>query len=481
MVQASGAAANDLLGLPPGDWLLEVIGRPEPRYHTERHGELKVMFVITARSLYCIEASAGTGGTFAEISLIAKVGGTLMDLRKTTSRRSLFAPALLLLLAPKLRAKSGKPDVTLAVGALFSLTGNSANLGTQSKLMMQIAAGEMDALLGDFNLNPPSQNTGIEFNLMFADTLLDPTTAANEARGLINQGVQFLIGPQTSAEVAAVKPITDAAGVVLISQGSTASSLSIAGDTVFRFVPDDTLESKAIASAAAGMGIKTIVPVWRADAGNQGLAASLKNFGPGLGITVSPGFEYATTTTDFSTIANQLSTAVGSSNLSEVAVFVAGFDEAASLLRAASGFSNLGSVRWLATDGIALSSAFLAPGPAAFAEMTQLAAANLGLPAEAQLLRDPIIQQSGIASPIPFAFAAFDAFVCATLAWLLAGEDRTKVRDILAPVAQQHFGTTGWALLNAFGDRAIGNFEFFGIRSMSGVPQWTALFAQQVS
>lgn len=408
-----------------------------------------------------------------------------MNLRKPISRRALFGSGILSLMALKLPAESANAEVSLSVGALFSLTGNSADLGTQSKLMMEVAAGDLDALLGNFSAWPHTKDTGVSFHLMFEDTQLDPTMAAHQAKNLIDRGAQFLIGPQTSAEVAAVKPITDAAGVVLVSQGSTASSLSIPNDTVFRFVPDDTLESKAIATAAAGMGIKAMVPVWRGDAGNQGLAASLQKFGPGLGITVTTGFQYPTAGANFTAVAMELATAVGNlrSNLplSQIAVFVAGFDEAAGLLSAASASSDLSSVRWFATDGIALSSAFLAPGPAQFAGMTQLAAANLGLPAEAQPLRDPILQATGITSPIPFAFGAYDAFVCATLAWLLAAQERTKVRDTLAPVAKQHFGTTGWALLNANGDRAIGNFEFFGIVNGSGGPQWTGLFSQQVS
>jgi len=408
-----------------------------------------------------------------------------VNLRKTISRRALFGSGILSLVALKLHAKPANAEVSLSVGALFSLAGNSADLGTQSKLMMEIAAGDLEALLGDFSAWPHARDTGVSFDLMFEDTQLDPTIAAHKAKRLIDRGAQFLIGPQTSAEVAAVKPITDAAGVVLVSQGSTASSLSIPNDTVFRFVPDDTLESKAIAAAAGGVGIKAMVPVWRGDAGNQGLAASLRTFGPGLGIQVATGFEYPTAGANFTTVASELATAVGilksTLPLSQIAVFVAGFDEAASLLSAASSSSDLSSVRWFATDGIALSSAFLAPGPAQFAEMTQLAAANLGLPAEAQLLRDPIVQATGLTSPIPFAFAAYDAFACATLAWLLAGKERTKVRETLAPVAKQHFGTTGWALLNANDDRAIGNFEFFGIVNGSGGPQWTGLFSQQVS
>src|SRR5215472_6232621 len=109
-----------------------------------------------------------------------------MNLRKTISRRALFGSGILSVVALKLRAKPANAEVSLSVGALFSLTGNSADLGTQSKLMMEIAAGDLDALLGDFSAWPHTKDTGVSFDLMFEDTQLDPTMAANAAKRLID-------------------------------------------------------------------------------------------------------------------------------------------------------------------------------------------------------------------------------------------------------------------------------------------------------
>ena len=129
-------------------------------------------------------------------------------------------------------------------------------------------------------------------------------------------------------------------GVVLVSPGSTASTLSLPNDSVFRFVPDDTLESKAIAQAAAGDGLKAIVPVWRGDDGNRGLANSLTQFGPGLGLFVPPGIEYLASGANFTTVASSLQTIVTNLKttypLSEIGIFLAAFDEGADLLNAAS-------------------------------------------------------------------------------------------------------------------------------------------------
>src|SRR5262249_50670947 len=294
--------------------------------------------------------------------------------------------------------------------------------GTQSKLMMTIASQDLDPLLAHFNMNPPRKNVGVNFELLVEDTQLNPQKAATAAARLIRQGAQFLIGPQTSAEVAQVKPIPDAAGVVLVSPGSTASSLSIANDTVFRFVPDDRLESKAVAQVAAQAGIKAICPVWRADDGNRGLANSLKQFGPGLGLTVATGIEYPAAGANFSSVAASLAGIIAqlklSYSLNQIAVFLAAFDEGADLLVSCSGFSDLGSIRWFATDGVTLSNAYLAAGPAQFAIATQLLAVSLGLPPEAVPVIAPILAETaaaGIPSPTAFSFAAYDGFVCATL------------------------------------------------------------------
>jgi branched-chain amino acid transport system substrate-binding protein len=83
---------------------------------------------------------------------------------------------------------------------------------------------------------------------------------------LAQKGVTVVIGPQSSAELALLKPYADAHDILLISQGSTASSLVIAGDNVFRLCPDDTLEAQAIVALMWHDGIGTLTPCWRGDA-----------------------------------------------------------------------------------------------------------------------------------------------------------------------------------------------------------------------
>ena len=95
-----------------------------------------------------------------------------------------------------------------------------------------------------------------EFKFFVRDTQHDPSKALAAIQDLAKRGVQIIIGPQTSSEVRMIKPFADAHNIVVISQGSTASSLSIAGDNIFRLCPDDRLEAEAIVALMKHDGIQ---------------------------------------------------------------------------------------------------------------------------------------------------------------------------------------------------------------------------------
>src|SRR5207249_8635612 len=157
-----------------------------------------------------------------------------------------------------------------------------------------------------------SQHGGYRFQFFVRDTQLDPSRALDAIMDLDRRGVKIVIGPQSSAEVAIIKPYADAHNILVISQGSTASSLAIAGDNIFRFCPNDMREAEAIVALMWHDGIRTIVPLWRNDAGNNGLHDSVKADFEKLGGTVTTGYQYQPTTTDFSaattSVASQITT-----------------------------------------------------------------------------------------------------------------------------------------------------------------------------
>src|SRR5438094_519875 len=255
--------------------------------------------------------------------------------------------------AVDLEAKQSKSQPT-RIGVLVSLPGSGSTLGKNTVAALQIAANQI-----------ADQARGRQrFQLLIRDTQLDPSEALNAIQDLNSRGVKIIIGPQSSAEVAMIKPFADANNILVISQGSTASSLAIPNDNIFRFCPNDTREAEAIVALMQHDGIRAIVPLWRNDAGNNGLHDSVQIRFQALGGTVAPGFRYEPTTSDFtaadSSVASQVASLIaGGTNPSSIAVYLAAFDEVVGVFDLAGNYPALVNTVWYGSDGVALSAVLL--------------------------------------------------------------------------------------------------------------------------
>jgi branched-chain amino acid transport system substrate-binding protein len=248
------------------------------------------------------------------------------------------------------------------LGGLFSLTGSWSTLGETSRAAMELGVEDVNQYLAG---NPAH----VRFAAAIEDTKLDPAVALAKAQALRARGVQLLIGPQSSAEVTSLKPWVDANGMLLVSQSSTAQSLTVAGDNVFRFTPSDSLEGVAVSALMWNDGIRAVVPVWRDDAGNTGVMTAGRTGFLTRGGAVLEGVSYAAATSDFrGTIASvkaKLQRAIAQYGEGKVAIHLAAFDEVVDLFAAAARDSLLRSVRWYGSDGVARSAALVANRQAA--------------------------------------------------------------------------------------------------------------------
>ena len=76
--------------------------------------------------------------------------------------------------------------------------------------------------------------------------------------------------------------------------------------------------------------------------------------------------------------------------------------------------------------------------------------------------------------------AAYDAFWCGMPARLRSGSNQiAEWKQYLALNAGMFFGATGRAQLNAHGDRAQGDFEFWTLRNVNGSAKWTSVATWQ--
>lgn len=361
------------------------------------------------------------------------------------------------------------------IGGLFSLTGNWATLGVTSKAAMEVGIEDVNQYLA-------AGNTGIHFTSTIVDTKLDPATALTAVQSMKAAGVEVVIGPQSSAEVAALKPYVDANNVLVISQSSTAGTLAIAGDNIFRLTPSDTLEAVALAGLMKADGMTTVIPFWRNDAGNVGLqVATRASFAP-TG-TVKPGVEYAATATDYAPSIAALKTQVQAAiaergGTAGIAVAHAGFDEVVDIFKLAATDPVLSSVRWYGTDGTALNEPLRTNAvAAAFAKKvgfwTPTPGVDDGASARWQPIATRIAAKAG-AQPDAFALAVYDAVWLAAQSYLATGGTGhpAALKAAFVTAADGFYGASGWTKLNSAGDRKFGDFDFFALSQSGSTFTW---------
>ena len=394
--------------------------------------------------------------------------------RRTAALAALIASTLALVGCSDDPVSPGNQEIV--IGGLFSLTGNWSSLGTASKAAMEIGIEDVNAYLAD-------GNTGIHFAASIKDTKLDPPTALTAVTALKDAGVEVVLGPQSSAEVAAIKSYVDANGVLVASQSSTAGTLAIPNDNIFRFTPSDTLEAVALVGLMKADGMATIIPFWRNDAGNIGLQVATRALFSSVG-TVMPGVQYEAAQADIAAALASLKTQVQEAiaergGTATVAVAHAGFDEVVDIFNAATTDPVLSSVRWYGTDGTALTEPLRTDATAAaFARTVNFWAPIPGVDREAsdrwKPIADRIAARAG-GQPDAFGLAVYDAVWVTAQAYLAVGGrgHAAALKTAFVTAANSLYGASGWTVLNAAGDRKFGDFDFFGLSESGSSSTWT--------
>jgi branched-chain amino acid transport system substrate-binding protein len=362
------------------------------------------------------------------------------------------------------------------VAALVSETGDWSNLGLSSEAAIEIAIEEINA---DFE----SRDLPYRFELTVFDTQLNPVLAASSMQNLADAGFKIVIGPQSSAEVGAVKALADSLGILVISQGSTASSLAIADDFVFRYVPGDQIEGAAMANTLYTSGKQAIVTLARNDAGNLGLQNAVTTFFTNAGgVAVSAG-NYDPTATDFSAaltaVRNEIQNFNATYPLTSIGVYLASFDEAVALFNQAATDPVLASVHWYGGDGFIRNESLLAdPLASQFAVNTQFFSPEFGLPSSSESTWAPLLAdvyaRSGVVGDA-YTLTAYDAMkVVAKMIEYNQGlpTSNATFKTEFFNLSNSHSGATGVISLNAAGDRANGSFDYWGVEVVNGVYGW---------
>ena len=373
--------------------------------------------------------------------------------------------------APGLRGK-------VLVGALLALTGVLSTYGENSKVALELAVKEVNEWL-------KARGEPWEIELVVEDTATDPKVCLDKIKILHGRGIKIFIGPMSSAEVSEVKSYADANKLLIIAQSSTSPALSIPGDFIFRFCPDDTIQGPAAARILYEQGIRWVIPVWRGDTWGDGLKHAcevafkklLEKTGEEGGF--HEGIRYDPAAKEFSAevakLADYVKDWVDKYGKDKVGVLYIAFEESVAFFVAASAHPILSEVKWVGSDGTAgLAPLVKVKEAADFAIKTEFLSPIFapGKSPKFEKVKNYVMEKLG-RTPDAYAYAAYDALWCIALALDLADTDDPEVlKTVLPAVVENYFGATGWFKLNENGDRAFADYDLWIPRLVEGEYKW---------
>ena len=377
-------------------------------------------------------------------------------------------------LEDKLDELLGRLTGEILIGALLPLTGDLATFGENEKAAIELAVAEVNELL--FEAGAPWT-----LKVLFRDTQIKPDVALTQLQGLFNNyGVQFVIGPLSSAEVRAIKDYANANEILVVSHGSTAPDLAIPDDFIFRFCGQDVAQRRAIARLMYDDGKRYVIPVWRDDFWGNGLVNMTKTRFEELGGTFLEGIKYAPDETDFSdeamTLNDTVASAVGTYGADQVAVLHISFEEVNAFMTACLAYPVLDDVEWYGSEGTCGSRAMLEDPIVRDFAMAVNYTCTMFSPTMSDKyakVHDALVAQLE-REPDIYAYVAYDIVWALTYSLSIVNRyDSAAVKAVLPEVTESLFGASGWIVLNEAGDRARGDYDLWIIAEVDiGVYDW---------
>jgi branched-chain amino acid transport system substrate-binding protein len=346
----------------------------------------------------------------------------------------------------------------LRIGLLFSTTGDYSTYGIES----QFAALQG---IDDFNEHLKSLEHE-EFSLIPEIVYLstNPEYTLEQVKKLHADGVDVFIGPETSAELAMIKPYVDSEELLVISTSSTAPSLAVE-DSIYRLVPDDTNQGKLISTLLEKRDVTTVFLLVRDDIWGNGLANAIQESYSGNISQIS----YDPNDPLYDEKIQELSDLVAAEeSLTNIAIGVISFGEVSEFLLLAADYDNLDEVQWFGTDSNANEKKIIEDEKiSSFAEKVSFRAIQFASDYNSPIHKDVESKLYLKLDYLPstYAFAAYDAVWLLGLSMLdVESIDATDIESTIQDTSQFYTGGLGELTFNDAGDLVSDNYDVWFIQ-----------------
>ena len=370
---------------------------------------------------------------------------------------------------------------TEIIGAILPKSGSFASTGIPTITALNIAEQDVNEFF-------QKTNSSMRVKLQIEDSKTNPSETLNAIKRLHKANAKVIVGPMTSAAVNAVINYTNENDMVLISQSSTSPALSIVGDNLFRFIPDDKNQGKYMAKKMWDSGIKIVVPMWRDDIYGNELYKSMKENFENLGGIVSEGVKYKPHIGKFAASLHRINFIMWNQDLKQlsqlvenqtkkvgndyVGVYLISYDEVTPIMIQANEHKILDKVRWFGADSTAQNNHLLRNKDSAlFAIKTNFVNPLFTVSLQNEKIEHIVEEiEKGKHEPtlLTYPIISYDALWVADLSLdksntMIEKFNINTLKENMVKLTESYRGISGNITLNNAGDRINGQYELWKI------------------
>ncbi len=380
---------------------------------------------------------------------------------------------------------AGNLTGTFTIGNLQDLSSSLAGQGQDDQATSGFAIQDINAWI---QTTPLAGKVVFQQNLQ--DYKQDNTLTATILNSFYTAGIRVTIGPLNSGTAGAMLPYADSHQIVMISPSSTAPTLALPGDYLFRTPPSDNFQGLADAAELKQSGVQSVVIVYRNDDYGAGLANSTASNFEAVGGNVKAQIPYDPTNPNFIAVLGSVNdaytSAVSQYGATHVGLYFVMFDEFAQLAtQAASNYPNLlnSPLPWFGVDGEGNEAPIVNSTYSATTVKTRLVASYPGFTAS-PLTQSICARQLAARGTLCTGYtlgtyddiwlAALAILYCAPATDFKAVQSGPCMQQVLPSIAAGYMGATGVTLLNTGGDRLYASYQFFCIvpGATTGSAKW---------
>jgi len=354
----------------------------------------------------------------------------------------------------------------IVLGAISTYPGDAEYMNPA----MEIALEEVNEHVSELGLD-------VTFSIRFEDADSSDTTSLAKFKELAESDVRVVLGMWWSSQLEAVREYADERQILVISSASTAPSLAIQDDYIFRLVPSDVSQARALARMMRDKGIEAAVVLQQDNIWGDGIGEGFVERFEELGGVVVDHIRYTPfqtlTRSQFSRAAEKVESAVEEYGEGKVAVEAISMGEIEAILPQAEDYPPLAEVPWFGADGYVRWVALVERYPEISLRTrhySPLAAANES--SRWQEFAGKFRARTGMKLR-HYESESYDSVWVAALAVIRAGEyDADHIKEVLPEVCASYYGASGCLKLDEYGDKASGNYDIYAVTDDEGLVAW---------